>query len=1111
MSKLLWTPWHQVVQLRDDLKSGELSLSIFAADIYDVVMQKARPVYQDPKEFFALTYPTFNLRELAKDVVLRLAGKSEKAIRQLELTYGGGKTHTLITLLHLVSNPASLPDLPAVREFTQHIGITLPQARVAVLAFDKLDVEKGMEISDPKGTFRWLKQPWSVLAWQLAGSEGLKLLHAEGKDEERDSAPAENLMSELLTMPEKEGLATLILLDEVLMYAREKVGMDRAWLGRLENFFQYLTQASVKANRCAIVASLLASKIEKNDQLGREINAALYNIFRREGEENVQPVVKEDVAEVLRRRFFTTESIKDSASFRSHVVAALKGISELDEQTKKDGNVAEEKFLKSYPFHPDLTEIFYSKWTNLEGFQRTRGVLRTFALALRSAESWDQSPLVSTNVFLSQSDNNDISEGLRELASIAAAEEYEGKRHEWTAILAGELAKAREIQSEITGLKLREVEQAVVATFLHSQPIGQKALLRDLLILLGHTRPDKISLEKALQRWTELSWFLDEGAISEVEGDNGRKGLPKFWRLGSKPNLRQMHNDKCKSISSERIEIKLNESITNLKNLSAGASGAGAKVHTLPNKPSDIEDDGLFHYAILGPKAASSAGFPSAEAKKFIEEKKSGENRATNRNAIVLAVPSREGLDVVQDRIRKYLGWEEVQFMLKGQELDLIRASLLKTYIENSKKEIPEKLQQAYCVVVTLSEKNEVQAFKINVDDKESLFTTIKKDSRSRIQDTEISAEALLPDGPYNLWRSGETSRRVKDLVGAFAQQPQLPKMLRQKEILSTLVVGAKEGFFALRVMRPDRSFRTIWRQDTPETDSKDASLEVILPEAAEITELSPNLLLPGELPELWPSSLEITLKELVDYFSGNKVVKVQKEGYEELVPIPKANWSVIEAAVKIAVESGKLWLVADAASILSETIPDGLLTNSALLMPPPSSFAIQDILPEKLPEAWQEQQTTAFSIYSALSNKRNKNLPWVTVSKVIDDTFRARSIEKAIDSSQWPCEFSNAKTVKLRTPDFNIKGEQISNNPIPLPTPSLPVKKGVRVGKAELSIKNVQDLADVISEVAKIAAGYGLKCQVAIEVGHENLPTEEVIEQINQILKDISKDLKLC
>ncbi len=104
MTKLAWTPWHKVVKIRPDLKSGELSLNIFAADLYDVAMGKAKPVYHDAREFFSLTYPTYNLRELAKDVVLRLAGKSEKAVPQRELTYGGGKTHSLITLWHLVSD-----------------------------------------------------------------------------------------------------------------------------------------------------------------------------------------------------------------------------------------------------------------------------------------------------------------------------------------------------------------------------------------------------------------------------------------------------------------------------------------------------------------------------------------------------------------------------------------------------------------------------------------------------------------------------------------------------------------------------------------------------------------------------------------------------------------------------------------------------------------------------------------------------------------------------------------------------------------------------------------------------------------------------------------------
>src|SRR3990172_4936622 len=634
-SKLPWKPWHEVVHLRQDLKSGELSLAMFAADLYEVAMDNPRSpkVYRDPREFFALTYPTFNLRELAKDVCLRLAGKNDRAIRQLELTYGGGKTHTLITLYHLTREPEKLPDIPSVQEFIQHVGQAPPKARVAVISFDKLDVEKGMEVRGPQAEKRWLKNPWSVLAFQIAGSEGLKLLHAENKDAERDSAPAENLLKDLLERPARDGLATLVLIDEVLMYARGKVAHDPAWRAKLVNFFQYLTQAATKVRTCAVVASLLATDPRKSDQLGKELTQELYAIFRREREEGVQPVVKEDVAEILRRRFFAPESIKDREAFRPHVVAALKGVADLDDQTRKEGKAAEERFLKSYPFHPDLTEVLYG-------------------------------------------------------------EEYEGKQQDWSRILEGELAKARAVQEEAPALKHREVEQAVFATFLHSQPAGQKALTRDLLLLLGPTRPDKIELEKALRRWTEVSWFLDEAFLSDAEAQTaGVNELPKAWRLGSKPNLRQMHHDAIPRVRPDLVEAKLLHEIGRLKSLAEGAQAAGARVHKLPEKPRDVEDDGEFHYVILGPRCASESGKPSPDARRFLDETTGADRPRVYRNAVVLAAPLRDGLEVARTRLRDWLGWLEVQDQLKEQDIDPIRTETLRAYIDQARKRVPEAIQ----------------------------------------------------------------------------------------------------------------------------------------------------------------------------------------------------------------------------------------------------------------------------------------------------------------------------------------------------------------------------------------------------------------------------------
>jgi hypothetical protein len=1101
MNKLPWTPWHQVVELLDDLKTGELSLSMFAADLYDVIMGRAKPLYQNPEKFFGRTSPTFNLRELVKDIVVRLAGKNDKAVRQLELTYGGGKTHTLITLLHLVRDPDSLPDLPAVKEFIEHAGMRPPKTRVAALAFDKLDVEKGMEISDPGGKKRWLKQPWSVLAWQIAGQEGLKLLHADGRDEERESAPAENLLTELLAIPGKQGLATLILIDEVLMYARGKVGLDPCWRGRLQDFFQYLTQATTKVDRCAMVASLLATDPARSDQLGKQITQELYAIFRREREEGVQPVVKEDVPEILRRQFFTPESIRDRERFRSHVVAALKGVAELDEQTKKDGKNAEERYLRSYPFHPDLTDVFYSKWTNLEGFQRTRGVLRTLTLALREAEKWDTCPLVAANVFLTTPTREGISESLRELTSVAASDEYEGKRQEWTGILDGELAKARVIQAEASGLKYRELEQAVIATFLHSQPSGQKALTNELMVLLGHTRPDKIELEKALQRWTEASWFLDEAVVSEIAAaGEGGKTLPKSWRLGSRPNLRQMHNDASTRVSPDLTEAKLLDAIGNLKSLTAGASAAGARVHNLPTKPNDIDDDGEFHYAVLGPKAASTPSNPSAEAKRFIGETTAPNRPRVYRNAVVLAVPSREGLDAARNCVRDYLGWEEVRSMLKGQEIDPLREGLLAAYLEGAKKKIPETIQQAYCIVVAVSDKDEIQAFKVTVGG-DALFAVVKADSRSRIQESAISADALLPEGPYDLWREGETSRRVKDLVGAFAQFPHLPKMLRRQEIIATLIDGALQGFFVLRAIRPDRSVRTIWRQQPSDADVKDPSLEVVLPEAVTLADLAPELLVPGKLPGLWPNPPEIAVRDVLSYFSGGKVVKIPRNGYEETITAPKADRQAIELAISAGVEAGQLWLLSGPASILGEKIPAGGLTDAARLMPPPLAIPATDVLPQNLPEAWRGPETTALAISAALSQKVGTTLPWIVVKEAIDGAIRARYLETTLDSGQWPCQLSGAQTVKLRV---------AIGGPEPLPPPPPPPQPGVRVGEAELRPNELQDMAEVVGDLRAASVGLNLKLSMRIELSGDPPPSDATVAKINEVLSKVSKTLVL-
>lgn len=62
-------PWHEVVRFEQELRTSELSLAQFEAGLHEVTLARCRRrVYEDPEKFFALTYPTHALRELAKDV-----------------------------------------------------------------------------------------------------------------------------------------------------------------------------------------------------------------------------------------------------------------------------------------------------------------------------------------------------------------------------------------------------------------------------------------------------------------------------------------------------------------------------------------------------------------------------------------------------------------------------------------------------------------------------------------------------------------------------------------------------------------------------------------------------------------------------------------------------------------------------------------------------------------------------------------------------------------------------------------------------------------------------------------------------------------------------------
>ena len=1092
-------PWHEVVRLKDELRTGELALAEFAADLHEVVQARGRrPVYEDPAKFFALTYPTHALRELVKDVAARLAGRSDKAVRQLELTYGGGKTHTLITLHHLFRDPAGLPDLPAVREFREHVGADLPAAFTATLCFDKIDAERGIDdVRGPDGETRALRHPWSVLAFQLAGADGLRAIHGDGRDDERETAPAEPLLAALLEIPRQRNLATLILVDEVLVYAREKAGLDPVWRGRIVDFFQYLTQAVGKVDTAAMVASILATDPRKQrGELGSRLTSELSDVFRRQREEGVQPVQKEDVPVVLRRRFFEPDDVQSFDAFRPHVIGTVRELAKLDETTAGNRPAAEERFLASFPFHPDLTDAFYSRWTQLEGFQRTRGILRTLATALREAERWDTAPLIGPSALLAEPGAPGISEAVRELAGVATSATVEGARTDWSTLLEAELQKARQIQDELSALRPgREAEQAVVTVFLHSQPTGKKAYTPELVRMAGSTAPDGIELEKGLRRWREISWFLDD-EDEDVEAVDAAPPLPKSWRLGNRPNLRQMHDEACQQrVSQEQVDERLREEVRGARSLTDGAKAAGATVHLLPGSPREVGDDGGFRYVILGAGAASESGKPSPAARRILDETTGPGRPRVHRNAVVLAVPSRDGLEAGRAAVRALLGWEDVSRQLGAHKADPFQAERLLRRLREVRERVPEIVRQSYAVVVTVNEQNEVQAFKLPAA-AGPLFPAIKNDERARIRETAVDAEALMPDGPYDLWRDDDAARRVTDLVGAFARYPRLPKLLQARILLDTVLQGVERGLFVARLTRPDGSARTWWREAVGDEARGDPLLEAMLPDKGELRALSASLLAPGVLPELW-SDGQVTMQALRDFFGGGRIVRIPREGYDETQVVPRCDEPTVREAVREAVERGMVWLTNGPASVWKEPIPCGVLNDAAVLHPPPDPVLAQELAADALPGAWRDGETNGVALTQALSQSRRSTLPWGLVRDGIRAGVESRWLEVAAGSAAVGCPYDQAGQLRLQRPAAIVD---------PPPPPPVPAVTG-----ASLDGPQIQDLAELLPKLLAASAGNDLRFRVGVALNEDdgNVPAD-VRAELDTLLATVSADLKV-
>ena len=1101
-------PWKKTCSLRQEIRDRNLTASDFAIDLHQVINGSRGdvPYYCDPKRFFSATYATQNLRQFCKVVLRRLAKQSGgESIINVAQTFGGGKSHTLTTLYYLSTLGEELPKKEtSVGMILNDAQLTAPpEARIAAVSFDKVDWKSGCEVKSPSGDKRSFRMPWNLISWQLLGQRGLDIINRDESQPDYDLPPSDSLWGRMLQEVEREGVGALILIDEFLMWAHDAASPDPAgerkdrgpvWFDRLKNFFQRLSQAVEASNQSALVVSLLAADPQKSDETGKGILNACNNGLNRQASLQ-SPVEKDDLAELLRRRLFERYP-ENPADRKKHILAFWPRMKAVDQIRAKLPD-SEERLINAYPFHPDLLERFFGKWTDLDQFQRTRGVLQTFALALRDSESWDESPLIGPQVFLEAPGKDGLSESLLKLAE-TAKDSDRVRNPQWPTNLKSELPRAREAQkADAATLTGREIEAACVASFIYSQPIGEEAELSDLRWLLAPTCEMPAVLNNGLVSWSKKSWYLED-----CESTEAGTGVPQYWRLGPKPNLTQLH-DAYQRQALKHAKGRFDDLARNkCAPLYEGCLEEGVTPHKIPPSPDDVKDDGQFRLVVLGADYAGVVGDPpNPKAVEFIRTHSSSADTRTYQNIVLVVTPSLTGLRQAEQQIANWVAWEELKSSSSQfRELDAFQQETVRKREREALKEAQTAVKNAFELVLYVDKDGSVQSKKITLG-AQSLFSTLLQESALRLFKEKIDAEAIMPNGFYPVWPAGESSIQVSDLYQEFGRDHRLPKLLSGKTVLTTIEDAVRRGLLAIRYSRSDGSEHWFWRSGIDVADWGKTA-EAWLPEKANLNALSAAAVLPDSLPGLWPKDDSgVKLSTLLSWFDGTHSFEEETQpGYpSESRPIPKVDYAVVKKAVAKAIEDGGMWLVFGTDSVHGEAPTPIQLDADAVLYRPPVPLLAIDLLPNALPDAWSkdaEPQTTVASLYSELKEKRGK--PWPP--KMFLDTLNAALGQGFLHRA------SGAGPISSLQVDGNVNLVIRSEAPKPLdPSPTPTGRRASTI--ATLSVGELQDFADHIHAITKLLAGSDPQIEVRLIIKSKS---DGDVAEANNLLEKIKVGWKL-
>jgi predicted AAA+ superfamily ATPase len=656
-------PWRDVVTPHPDVASGNYQEAEFAADLWQVFKGNAAREYRDPVEFFRRTFLTQGLRELLLSSIRRWRKDAGgNPVVELQTTFGGGKTHSMLALFHLTAGiPAK--DLPGMDGVLAEVGGDLPgKINRAVLVGNQLT--PGQSEKKPDGVE--IHTLWGELAWQLGGKAGYEKVR---QADETATNPGDALGTVI-----RAAAPCLILIDEWVAYARQLMDDRKLIGGDFETQFTFAQTLSEQVK--AIPGALLVVSIPASDHLdgvspnagvsdeevggsrGREAVARLRNVFQRVASQ-WRPANAEESYEIVRRRLFEPVDGKDAFTQRDLVVRAF-----TDHYTRHPGDFPAEcrdadylrKMQQAYPVHPEVFERLYQDWSGLVRFQRTRGVLRLMASVIHNLwESGDTGILILP------------------AHMPIGAQKIEGELtrylpHGWTTVIEKDVdgpdSTPRKIDAANNNLGRISATRRVARTlFLGSAPMSDASNrgMEDRRIKLGCTLPGEAPavFGDALRYLAQSATYLYQ--------DNAR-----YW-YATQPTVAKLAADRADELKRQRDRV-LEEIMNRIREEMREPKRRGEfpRVHAFPGSSVDVPDEESVGLVVLSPESAWAKEQDSAAivaAQKILDNR--GSSPRLNRNTLIYLAADRQRLEELEDAARRFLAWDSILKEAEGERPSL--------------------------------------------------------------------------------------------------------------------------------------------------------------------------------------------------------------------------------------------------------------------------------------------------------------------------------------------------------------------------------------------------------------------------------------------------------